>query len=500
MIEGIMAGAQALLNPVVLAVLFAGVFIGLTVGAIPGINDSIAIAVLIPVTFGMNPFVALALLVGIYTASASGGSIPAILVEIPGTVSAMMTSTDGYPMMKKGKGGLALSIAMQSSFVGGISSAIVLLFFAPLLAQQALRIGPPEYFMLAVLGLSTVIGMASNNISKNLISMAFGLWLSTIGMSPQAGTARFTFGTYTLLDGIPLIPRMIGLFGVTSVLKIAESLKGVGNIESMPAVDKVKFLDWPMVKRLTPTWIRSSIIGNIIGIIPGAGMSMATFISYNEAARVNKKMQFGTGIPEGIAAPESANNAVVASSMVPLLSLGIPGNNTSALFIGALMIQGIRVGPTLFQDNPSMSYMIILGFIAANLIMFPMSLIYCNIFARPVLKLKQEILSGIILVLCLTGAFAISNNLFHVGIAVVFGLVGYLFHKFKIPQSPLILASILGTMMESNWIQSMVFGNNSLSIFVTRPISLFLIFASAFCFGMPLLRKYKEKKSAGTAA
>jgi putative tricarboxylic transport membrane protein len=476
--------------------LFLGVFIGLTVGAIPGINDSIAIAVLIPVTFGMNPFVALALLVGIYVASACGGSIPAILVEIPGTVSAMMTSSDGYPMMKKGKGGLALSLAMESSFIGGISSALVLLFFAPLLAQQALRVGPPEYFMLAVLGLSTVIGMAGDNISKNLISMAFGLWLSTIGMSPQAGTERFTFGTYTLLDGLPLIPRMIGLFGVTSVLKIAESLKGVGNIEETPRVETVRLLDRPMVKRLIPTWFKSSVIGNIIGIIPGAGMSMAVFIAYNEAKRANKGLKFGEGEPIGVAAPESANNAVVASSMVPLLSLGIPGNNTAALFIGALMIQGIRTGPMLFKENPTMSYLIILAFIVGNLIMLPMSLLYCNIFARPVLRLKQEILSGVVLVLCLTGAFAISNNLFHVGVAVAFGLIGYLFHKFKIPQSPLILASILGSMMESNWIQSMVFGNGNLLIFVTRPISLFLIFASLFCFGMPLIRKYKDRKTA----
>ncbi|MFA6505724.1 MAG: tripartite tricarboxylate transporter permease [Treponemataceae bacterium] len=478
----------------VLGALVFGVFVGLTVGAIPGINDSIAIAVLIPVTFGMNPFVALALLVGIYVASACGGSIPAILVEIPGTVSAMMTSNDGYPMTKKGQGGLALSLAMNSSFFGGISSALVLLFFAPILAQQALRVGPPEYFMLAVLGLSTVIGMASDNISKNLISMAFGLWLSTIGMSPQAGTERFTFGSYMLLDGIPLIPRMIGLFGVTSVLKIAESLKGVQNIEEMPRVDKVKLLEKSMVKRLLPTWLKSSLIGNIIGIIPGAGMSMAVFIAYNEAKRANKNLKFGEGEPIGVAAPEAANNAVVASSMVPLLSLGIPGNNTAALFIGALMIQGVRTGPMLFKENPTMSYLIILAFIVGNLIMLPMSFVYCNIFARPVLRLKQEILSGVVLVLCLTGAFAISNNLFQVGIAVVFGVIGYLFHKFKIPQSPLILASILGSMMESNWIQSMVFGNGNLMIFITRPISLFLIFASLFCFGVPLLRKFKERK------
>ncbi len=487
-------GAQSLFDPFVLAALFFGTLLGLTVGAIPGINDSIAMAVIIPVTFGMNPYVALALLVGIYAASACGGSIPAILVEIPGTVSAMMTSSDGYPMTKKGKGGLALSLAVESSFIGGISSSVVLLLFAPALARQALKFGPPEYFMLAVLGLSTVIGLASNNISKNLISMAFGLWLSTIGMSPQAGLARFTFGTFSLMEGIPLIPRMIGLFGITSVLKLAESLKISETITKAPEIEKVRLLDRPMVKRLIPTWIRSSVIGNIIGIIPGAGMSMAVFIAYNEAVRIYKKFAFGTGIPEGVAAPESANNAVVASSMVPLLSLGIPGNNTSALFLGALMIQGIQAGPTLFRDRPDMAYMIILAFIGANLIMLPMSLYYCNILAKPVLQLRQEILSAVILVLCLTGAFAISNNLFHVATAVVFGIIGYFFYKFKIPQSPLILASILGGMMESNWIQSMVFGDGSLLIFVTRPISFVLLIASALCFGMPLVRKYKGSK------
>lgn len=305
------------------------------------------------------------------------------------------------------------------------------------------------------------------------------------------------------MDGISLIPMLIGLFGITSILEMIEGIKKNPKVEEFKESVKenyqrvkVALPDRKMAKRLLPIWIQSSFIGNIIGIIPGAGMIMAIFMAYDQASRRRPNLEFGTGVPEGIAAPEAANNAVVASSMVPLLSLGVPGNSTSSLFLGALTIQGLRTGPSLFKDTPEMAYMIILGFIVANIIMLPLSLFYCNFLASAVLRLKREILSGVVLTLCVTGAFAVSNNIFNIYIMVFFGFIGYTFNKYKIPQSSLILASILGSMMESNWTQSMVFANGSLSVFVTRPLSLGLLILSIIFIGMPIVKRMKAKKAA----
>ena len=497
--SGILLGLGQLFQPIALIALLAGVVIGLIVGSLPGLNDSITMAVLIPITFGMEPQVAICLLVGIYCASACGGSVPSILLKIPGTASATVTAYDGYPMSQQGRSGEALGYAISSSTFGGLTSAIVLLFLSPFLARQALKFGPPEYFMLAVLGMSTVIGMAGKNIVKNILAMAVGLIFSCVGMSPQTGLARFTFGQVSLMDGISLIPMLIGLFGITSILEMIESIRSkTAGVDFKEEVKKeyqkvkVTLPNKEMAKRLLPTWAQSSLIGNVIGIIPGAGMIMAIFMAYDQASRRHPELEFGTGVPEGIAAPEAANNAVVASSMVPLLSLGVPGNSTSSLFLGALTIQGLRTGPSLFRDTPDMAYMIILGFIVANIIMLP--LFYCNFLATAVLRLKREILSGIVLVLCVTGAFAVSNNIFNIYIMIFFGFIGYTFNKYKIPQSPLILASILGSMMENNWTQSMVFADGSLSVFVTRPLSCALLILSIIFIGMPLVKRFKAAR------
>ena len=513
--SNILLGFQQLANPTVLLTLFAGVLLGLTVGALPGLNDSITIAVLIPVTFGMKPAYAFALLVGIYVASACGGSIPAVLLEIPGTASAMVTAYDGHAMRLKGRGLEALSICMQSSVFGGITSALVLMFLAPVLAGFALKFGPPEYFMLGVLGIATVVGMAGKDCWKHFLSMGFGLWLSFIGVSTSTGMTRFTFGQMSLMDGIPLVPRMIGLFGILSVLKIAEKAPSFAKaareakVETTTEVDmtsgeapddKVAFLKPKMIKRLLPTWLRASAIGNILGCMPGAGMTMAIFTAYDLEKKVHPELEFGTGVPEGIAAPEAANNAVVASSMVPLLSLGVPGNSTAALFVGALTIHGMVAGPTLFSKNPDMAYLIIVAFLIGNIMMLPMSLLYCKYLAAQILKINPKVLSAGILALCMAGSFAYKNNPFHVGIAIAFGVIGYLFYKFNIPTAPFILASILGSMMESNYINSMVY-SGSARVFLERPISLVLVIVSALFIVWPwvgpaLKKIFKRNKAA----
>ena len=286
--SGILAGLGALCQPMTLLALFGGVVVGLIVGSLPGLNDSITMAVLIPVTFGMEPGTAIGLLVGIYCASACGGSVPSILLKIPGTASATVTAYDGYPMSQKGKSGEALGYAISASTFGGLTSSFVLLFLSPFLARQALRFGPPEYFMLAVLGMSTVIGMAGNNIAKNVLAMAVGLVLSCVGMSPQTGLNRFTFGIVNLMDGISLVPMLIGLFGVTSILEVIETIKAkpaakdfVENVKENYQKVKVILPDKEMSKRLLPIWAQSRLIGNVIGIIPGAGMVMAIFMAYD---------------------------------------------------------------------------------------------------------------------------------------------------------------------------------------------------------------------------
>ncbi len=495
--ENIMLGFSQVLMPANLLALTLGVLAGVVVGSLPGLNDSIALAVLIPVTFGMDAKVAMCLLVGIYVSACYGGSIPAVLLKIPGTASSVVTAIDGHEMTKKGQAGLALSISTTSSVVGGIISSVVLLFFSPFLAEQALKFGPPEYFMLAVMGLCTVIGMAEGQILKNIMVMSFGLLLSCIGFSPQTGFQRMTFGNPYLLEGIPLVPMLIGLFGAASVLELAASKEKITNITGNIKQVRVQLLDKEMRRRLLPTWAHSGVIGTLIGIIPGAGMLMAIYLAYDQAKRRNRSLDFGTGVPEGIAAAETANNAVVASSMVPLLALGVPGNSTSALFLGALTIQGLRPGPSLYTDFPDVAYLLVTAFLAANLLMLPIGIGFCNFLAGKILRLRREVLSGAVLILCVSGAFAVSNSIFNIWIVIIFGIIGFFMNKFHLPQSPLILAVVLGSMMEKNFLQSMVLSDSSWSIFVTRPISLVLVLLSAGFVLSPVIKKAGSRRKNG---
>jgi len=491
----ILFGFTQVLQPLPLLALCIGVLLGLVVGALPGLNDAITLSILIPITFGMNAQVAMCLLVGVYVSACYGGSIPAILLRIPGTASAVLTTVDGNPMAKRGETGLALSISTVSSVFGGIFSSLVLLFFSPLLAKAALRFGPPEYLMMALLGLSTVTGLAAKKqVSKSFISMFVGMLIACIGISPQTGVNRFSFGSVNLMTGVSLVPMLVGLFGIASVFELIEQLSVVkvattGNTEKV----KVGMLSRAMSKRLLPTWIRSASIGSIIGAIPGAGTTMAIYMAYDTAKRSNPELEFGTGVPEGVAAPETANNAVVASSMVPLLALGVPGNAVSALFLGALTIQGMTAGPLLYQDHPEIAYLLVVAFLVGNIFMLPSGLFFCNWMARFVLKLDRKLLSALIVVCCTVGAFAVGNNVFDVYIAIAFGVLGYLMNKFKISIAPLVIAKVLGTMIERNYLQSMILSGNSASIFFTRPISLVVLIVTVILLLYPLYRTYVKE-------
>jgi len=495
-IENILFGFAQVFQFDTFTALFIGVVVGLIVGSLPGLNDSITLAVLIPVTFGMDPQVALMVLVGVYVAACYGGSIPAILLNIPGTASSVVTCIDGHKMTLKGEGGLALGISTLSSVFGGLSSSFVLMFLAPFLAMQALRFGPPEYFALAIMGISTVVGMAGKDILKSMIVAVLGLVISTIGISPQVGFPRFTFGIGYLYDGIPLVPMLIGMFGVASVLELSETIRRESiSKEKINAVKIGKIIpDCKMIKRLLPTWITSSAIGNVIGVIPGAGMLMAIYMAYDQAKRRNKDKDFGTGIPEGVAAPEAANNAVVASSMVPLLSLGVPGNSTSALFLGALMIQGMRPGPSLFKDFPEIAYLILAGFFVGNLLMGPLGIALGKFLSTTLLKLNRYLLNGIIVLLCVTGAFAVRNSTFDIWIMIIFGVLSYIFSKLNLSMSTIILSLILGPMLEKNLQQSLILSDGSWLIFIKSPISLGLLIVAGFFLSTPLIANYKNNR------
>jgi len=397
----------------------------------------------------------------------------------------------------RGEGARALGISTYSSVFGGIMSSLVLMFFAPFLAKQALRFGPPEYFALAILGMSTVVGMASKSMLKNIISGVFALLIATMGVSQQLGIPRFCFGSFYLLDGIPLVPALIGFFGINAVLETSEYL-GNGTQETTAALPKggsfrEMILPRQLIKRLFPTWLTSGTIGNVIGVIPGAGMIMAVYMAYSQAVSRHSDKKFGTGIPEGIAAPETANNAVVASSMVPLLSLGVPGNGTSALFLGALMIQGMRPGPLLFRDRPEIAFLLICGFFVANLMMGPLGLLLGRSFAAVLTKIPRRVLSGLILGICSTSCYAINNSIEDLWVMLIFGVMCYSFRKFEIPHSPILLGIILGPMMENSYMQSMSISGGSPLIFVTRPLACVLLILGLILAIVPFFTIRKKK-------
>lgn len=492
----ILPSLLAVLTPDVFLVLVLGVLLGLVVGAIPGLNDTITLAVLVPVTFSMQPSYAFALLVGVYCAACYGGSIPAILLKIPGTASSVVTLNDGYPMAMNGKAGLALGVSTISSVIGGIISSLVLIFFAPKLAVYALSFGPPEYFSLAILGLSTVAGMSGKKVLKNLIVCVLGLLISTIGVSPQTGFARFTFDMPLLYEGIPLVPMLIGLFGLSSVFHMIEQFSQNNNQEySLPPIGRTM----PGMKlfcELMPIILVGSIIGTIIGIIPGAGMLMAIYMAYDFARMRYPHLPFGSGVPQGVAAPESANNAVVAGSMVPLLALGVPGNSTSALFLGALMIQGLRPGPALFREHPDTAFFIVVAFLVANIVMGPLGLMLGRGIAKIIFKLSQIIMAAVIILLCATGAYSVGNDPSYVLVALLFGVIGYIMNKNDLPQAPLVLAMILGPMMETGFEQSLVLSRGSYAVFFTSPISMVMLIVATIFSLVPLYSRLKEKLAA----
>jgi putative tricarboxylic transport membrane protein len=466
--------AQASQLSTILSVAF-GCLIGLIVGMIPGLTISTGIIIVLPLTFVLEPDISIALLLGLYVSGMTGGSFSAILLNIPGTPSASATAMDGHPMAKKGDAGRALGIAIISSFFGGLASFLCLFFIAPILADVALRFKSPDLFSLVFFGLTIICSFAAKSLIKGLLSAVIGLVIVTIGQDPMMGTARFTFDQVNLISGIHFLTALIGLFAIPQLVdNLSEIIKGKSVTEAGARIKKVipNLSDLRLMK--IPVGI-GSFVGSFLGILPGAGGPIAAFISYDYTKKLSKTPdEFGKGSIEGIAAPESANNAVTGGALIPMMTLGIPGDPVTAILIGALLIHGLAPGPLLFMENGDFAYGIIFSFFWANIFNIIIALIGLRFLVK-VLVIPKAILMPTIAILCVIGSYALRNNFFDVYVMFGFGLLGLAMRWLDMPIVPLLLAMVLGRQLEEHLRVSLISSQNDITIFFTSPFSLFFL-------------------------
>ncbi|MBT8204798.1 MAG: tripartite tricarboxylate transporter permease [Eudoraea sp.] len=471
-----------------------GVFFGLFIGATPGLTISLGMVLLLPLTFALSPVTAFCLLLGLYSSGFVGGSISAILLNIPGTPSAAATAIDGHAMAINGRGGEAIGTAVTASFFGGMFSLFCLVLIAPSIAKIALRFGAPELFALVLLGLTLICSFGQKYIVKGLIAGVFGLIIMTIGLDPLDGTPRFTFGSVELQAGISFLPALIGLFAIPQIINgIISGVKVIPSYHGKVAgvLPKIKNL-----RKLVKSMSLGALIGTGIGSVPGAGGPIAVFLSYDYAARLSKNQsEFGKGTPEGVAAPESANNGVAGGALIPMLTLGIPGDPITAILLGALMIQGLTPGPLLFENNGQFVYSIFWAFLVANILTLILTFATIKLWVR-IHQVPSRILLPIITILCIIGSYSLRNTFFDTGVMLLFGVIGYLMNKFRFPVVPLLLAIILGPALEEHLRMSLIISQGDYSIFFTQPISLIFLLLAFFSFTFPVVAPMLSRKKA----
>ena len=449
MLENLILGMQAVSHVDAIVAILFGVVWGVFGGMIPGINATIAMALLLPFTFGMQSHVAVMMLAGVYCGGEYGGSIPAILIGTPGTTPAACTVIDGYPMHQQGRTGEALGISLFASVIGGLFGATALVIVAIPLAQVAISFGPSEYFALAILGLTLICSLGGKNVFKGILAGIFGVFLATVGFDPIVGAPRFTFGIPSLLDGFKMISLMMGLFAVSELFLQAEKVREGASFILKSKAD-TSFPKFKVIKKILPTTFFSSTLGVIIGALPGAGATVAAFIAYSETKRWSKdKDSFGKGNIKGVAAPESANNAVTGGALVPLLALGIPGSNSTAIMLGALVIHNINPGPLLFSQTPEIPYGIFCSLFVANIFMLLVGFLAIKV-AIKVTNISQPVLIACIMALVFTGAYAYSGEVFDIFVTLIFGILGYVMKKYEVPHTSTVLGFVLGFIMETN--------------------------------------------------
>lgn len=492
-LDGMIQGIQVAFSLQGLTFIFIGVLLGTIIGMLPGLGPITAIGVMIPISYGMDPSMALVMMAGVYYGAIFGGSTSSILLNAPGVAGTVATAFDGYPMAQQGKAGKALAIAAISSFIGGTVGVVLLMAFAPMLAKVAIVFGPAEYFVLMLLALTAIASLSDGSMVKALISAVLGFMVATIGIDGQTGTPRFTFGNVNLLNGIEFLVIALGLFALAEIwfLIINRKQQGFGTRENIGSlrITRSEF------KEMRGPLTRQSFLGFILGVLPGAGATIASFIGYTTEKRIAKKPEkFGKGSIAGLTAPETANNAATSGAFVPLLSLGIPGSGTTAVLLGALLVMGIQPGPLLVQDHPTLFWGVIASMYIGNIFLLILNLPLIPYIAQ-ILRIPRAMLISLVIVFCMIGVYSISFNTFDLYLLLIFGVLGYLLKVFNFPPAPFILSFILGGMMEQSLRKALTISNGSLTIFMERPIALALLFVTLLTLVIPpLIQWIRQRK------
>jgi putative tricarboxylic transport membrane protein len=490
-LSNLQLGFTVAFTPFNLMMAVAGVMVGILIGALPGVGPPSGVAMLLPLTFGMDPTSGIIMLAALYAGTMYGGTITAVLINTPGESASVVTCLDGYQMALQGRAGAALGIAAIGSFIAGTIGVVLLMLVSPALAKWALSFGPPETFALMLLGLTTCTLLAGEDPLKGYISMMAGLMLAMVGFDIISGDARYGFGIPEMMDGIDFLPVAIGLFGLGEVLAGAEQKGGSALKTSLKLRDVLPGLaDWTRSK-----WAiaRGTVMGFAVGVLPGAGPTVASFLAYTVEKKISTTPErFGKGAIEGVAGPESANNAAATAAMVPMLTLGIPGSATTAIMLGGLMMWGLRPGPMLFEKNPQFVWGLIASQYIANVLLLILSTLFIPLFVRAV-RIPYSILMPLIVVFCITGAYSLKNNVWDVGQMLIFGVIGYLMKKLGYSPAALVLALVLGPLAERALRQSLIISDAGVGIFFMRPISGVLMALALIAIAVPVVRAVLKK-------
>ena len=483
----ILLAASAVFSWHAMLMIFLGTLAGVIIGALPGLTVNMGIALLMPLTFTFQGMTGILMLLGVYCGAIYGGSITAILINTPGTPASAATLLDGYPMALKGEAGRALGLSTMSSLVGGVFGAICLVIFSPLLAKVAVGLSAPEYFSLAVFGISIITSVSSHSIIKGLMGGALGLFIAMIGLDPMTAGFRYTFDSVYLMGGISFVPVLVGLFAFTQgMVSMEDSYRGSENRQVQVAIKRI-LPTWVDMKRVFPTQIRSAAIGTVIGAIPGTGGDIASYVSYTEAKRWSKHPEeFGHGSVEGVSAPEAGANAVAGGALVPLLTLGIPGDGATAIMMGAFMVQGLSLGPLLFAEHPVEVNTIFIGLFVANILMAAIGFALLRSSAK-IMDVPRRILVPIVLTLCAVGSYSVNHTMIDVFVTMGFGVLGYILLKLDFSMSPIVIGIILGPMAETNLRRTLTMSGGDFSVFYTRPICLTFLVIAVLTLFLPMV-------------
>jgi putative tricarboxylic transport membrane protein len=485
----LLSGFAVALAPMNLMWCFVGVLLGTVVGVMPGLGPPATIAMLLPLTFHMSPTGAIIMLAGIYYGAKYGGSTTSILMNVPGETASVVTCLDGYQMARKGRAGPALGIAAIASFIAGTVGVVALMLVAPPIARFALSFSSPEYFALMTLGLALVVLLAGRSLVKALIAALVGLWIASMGTDLFSAVSRFTFGRMELLAGVDFIVVAVGVFALGEVLANVEARDG-GQLVPVPRGLKNLLPTWQDMKDCRFAFVNGSIVGFLVGALPGGGSTIASFLSYGlEKAVSRRKDEFGQGVVEGVAAPEGANNSETGGALVPLLTLGIPGSGTTAILLAALVLWGFKPGPLFISENPAMFWGLVASMYIGNVVLLVLNLPLVPLFAQ-VLRLPAHVLYPLILGMSIVGVYSVSGSMFDLVLLLVFGLAGYAMRKLDYPAAPLILGVALGSGMERALRQSLMMSGGSLSILVSRPISAVILSLAVLVLSIPLFGRW----------